>query len=293
MEFFKSHFVFSPGQRNGIFLLVLIVLVLLAVCWLFPFKDPEPLLSPEEKGKVDLFQQQIDSLKLAKQKENAPKIYPFNPNFITDYKGYILGMSTEEIDRLHAFREKGEWVNSKEDFQRVTKVPDSLLAKISPYFKFPEWAIHPQPPYNNYKKEENELPFHLKKDLNLATAEELMEIRGIGQKLSQRIIRYRMQIGGFVNDIQLKDIYGLDYEVEERLMDKFTVKDTIKLEKLNINTASLAQLSEIPYFDYELARKIRDYRILNEGIESFEELAKIDGFPAYQTEQIKLYLTLE
>ena len=29
----------------------------------------------------------IDSLKKA-QKEYVPKIYPFNPNFITDFKGY-------------------------------------------------------------------------------------------------------------------------------------------------------------------------------------------------------------
>jgi DNA uptake protein ComE-like DNA-binding protein len=102
-----------------------------------------------------------------------------------------------------------------------------------------------------------------------------------------------MKIGGFVNDIQLKDIYGLDYEVEERLMNQFTVKDTTSVKKLNINTANLAQLSEIPYFDYELARKIRDYRIVNEGIETFEELAKIEAFPAHQIERIKLYLTLE
>lgn len=295
MKAFKSHFAFSPSQRNGIFLLALIVLVLFGILWFFPFESKEALLSTEEQEEVRLFQGQIDSLKLAKQKENAPKIFPFNPNFITDYKGYKLGMSTEEIDRLHAFREKDQWVNSTEDFQRVTKVSDSLLAKISPYFKFPEWVTNPKKSYNDYEKEENEneLPFHLKKDLNLATTEELMKINGIGEKLSQRIVRYRMQIDGFVDDIQIKDIYGLDYEVEQRLMNKFTVKDTTATEKLNINTANLAQLSEIPYFDYELARKIRDYRILNQGIKSFEELAKIDGFPAYQTEQIKLYLTLE
>ena len=43
-----------------------------------------------------------------------------------------LGMSTEEIDRLHTFRSKNKWVNSEKEFQRVTKISDSLLKKIAP-----------------------------------------------------------------------------------------------------------------------------------------------------------------
>lgn len=298
MKSFKSHFVFNPSQRNGILLLLIILFILSGLLWFFPFQRQEARLSPQQIEEINYFQSKIDSMKLAKQKEKQPKIFPFNPNFITDYKGYKLGMSTEEIDRLHAFREKDKWINSKTDFQQVTKVSDSLLEKISPYFKFPDWVTNQSADANRSydsqrNKVEKSLPFHLKKDLNTATAEDLMEINGIGEKLSQRIIRYRMKIGGFISDIQLQDIYGLDYEVEQRLKNKFAVKDTAKVKKLNINTANLVELSGIPYFDYELARQIRDYRILNEGIESFEELAKIEGFPAYQIERIKLYLTLE
>ncbi|MFD2828841.1 hypothetical protein ACFSYG_20345 [Leeuwenhoekiella polynyae] len=40
--------------------------------------------------------------------ESQPKIYPFNPNFITDYKGYTLGMRMVEIDKLLRFREKDQ-----------------------------------------------------------------------------------------------------------------------------------------------------------------------------------------
>ena len=45
------------------------------------------------------------------------KLRPFNPNFITDYKGYTLGMSLDEIQRLHKFRSQDKWVNSAHDFQ--------------------------------------------------------------------------------------------------------------------------------------------------------------------------------
>ena len=50
-------------------------------------------------------------------------------------------MSLEEIDRLLAFRKTNKFVNSKREFQQVTKVSDSLLNKISPYFKFPDWVV--------------------------------------------------------------------------------------------------------------------------------------------------------
>lgn len=290
----KSHFTFNRGQRNGIFLLLTLILAIFSVWLFFPFEN-NVTFSVEEKNEIADLQGKIDSLKLVENEKGQPKIYPFNPNFITDYKGYKLGMSTEEIDRLHKFREKDQWVNSKEDFQKVTKVSDAFLAKISPFFDFPDWVTEKnKQPYQDYSKEEvgKELPFHLKKDLNTATAANLEKIKGIGKTLARRIIRYRTKLDGFVSDIQLKDIYGLDYEVTQRLTNKFTVKDTATVQKISINKATLAQLSEIPYFNYELARKIKEYRILHEGIKTFEELAKINGFPAYQIERIKLYLTL-
>lgn len=295
MKDFKSHFVFNRSQRNGIFLLIIIIIGLFAVLWFFPFEN-KANFSNDEKEKISFFQKKIDSLKRLKKEENKPKIYPFNPNFITDYKGYKLGMSPEEIDRLHEFRSKDQWVNSKEDFQLVTKVSDSLLAKISPYFDFPDWVIEKQnsPSYHKYSNEKiAKVPFHLKKDLNKATVPQLEKIKGIGETLAKRIVRYRMKLGGFVHNMQLKDVYGLDYKVTQRLTNKFTVKDTARIQKISINQAGLAALSEIVYFNYELARDIVEYRTLHEGITSFEELAKIKDFPAHKIDRIRLYLTLK
>jgi hypothetical protein len=92
-----------------------------------------------EKQKWISLQSKVDSLKVEKQ-NYIPKIYPFNPNFITDYKGSKLGMSVAEIDRLLNFRKTNQYVNSASEFQKVTQVSDSLLNTISPYFKFPDWV---------------------------------------------------------------------------------------------------------------------------------------------------------
>lgn len=77
-------------------------------------------------------QAKIDVLKEKASKQDPVKIFPFNPNFISDYKGYKLGMSVAEIDRIHSFRAKNEYANSPEDFQKVTQISDSLLNVISP-----------------------------------------------------------------------------------------------------------------------------------------------------------------
>ena len=121
----------------------------------------------------------------------------------------------------------------------------------------------------------------------------MKQINDIGEVLARRIVSYRTKIGGFVNDLQLKDIYGLNYENRNKITADYTVKTSNSYQKIDINKATLLQLSEVVYFDYELAREIIDYRLLNEKIGSFEELAKIKNFPADKIDRIKLYLTID
>ena len=128
----KSHFQFSNKQRSGIFLLLALIIVAQCIYSFIDFSKDEIPVNQEE---LNVFRNELDSLRLVEIENNKPKIYPFNPNFITDYKGYTLGMTNEEIDRLHAFRESNQWVNSAKDFQHITKVSDSFLEMISPNFK--------------------------------------------------------------------------------------------------------------------------------------------------------------
>lgn len=82
----------------------------------------------------------IDFLKSKQMVQDSIVSYAFNPNFITDFEGYSLGMSVEAIDRLLAFRRNNNFINSSEEFQKVTLISDSSLTVITPYFKFPDWT---------------------------------------------------------------------------------------------------------------------------------------------------------
>ncbi|MFD0976243.1 ComEA family DNA-binding protein [Salinimicrobium gaetbulicola] len=289
MKNIKSHFVFNRSQQNGIFLLVLIIIVLQLVYFFYPFSS-EVVEGREQQKVVEELQRSVDSLKSIAAEKGTFELQPFNPNLISDYKGYTLGMSVEEIDRLLAFREKGLWVNSSEEFREVTGVSDSLLKKIAPYFKFPEWK---KKEISNKDIPKNTLSTPRKKqDLNAASTEELQVINGIGEKLSERIVKYRSKIGGFRSSLQLEDVYGLSPEVIERLNRAFEVR-SIPQEKLSLNSITVLDLSEIPYFNYELARSIITYRQNRGTISSFEELEHIKGFPVDKIERIKLYLAID
>ena len=111
-------------------------------------------------------------------------------------------MSTDEIDRLHRFREKGHWINSKEKFQEVTKVDNAWMQQYDPYFQFPVFTkTLPSRP----KQKKVNPPI----DLYMASAEEFKQYNGIGAVLSKRIVAYRKRLGGYANSDQLYEVYGL------------------------------------------------------------------------------------
>lgn len=291
----KSHFTFNKQQRSGILILLLLIISLLCIYWFVDFSDEDILDTSSEE--IVSIQKELDSLRQLEIEKRAPKLYPFNPNYITDYKGSSLGMSTEEIDRLLHHRKEGKWINSTSEFQQVTGVSDSLLNVISPYFKFPEWVVNPTPK-KNFDNEKIKIGFieksyDQKMDLNVATSEQLRQVSGIGGVLSNRIVEYRERLGGFSQDWQLHEIYGLDSTVVRRTLNLFTVKTPKEIIKININTASASDIATIPGVSFELAKQIWEYRRLREKINTLDELSKIDGLTQRKLQLIQLYLSFE
>ncbi len=297
MKKFKSHFWYNNSQRNGIFFLALLIIALQLIYFFVDFskKDTTDLKSSE----ILKFQQEIDSLKQLKLAAKKTKIYPFNPSFLTDFKGYQLGLSTEEIDRLLSHRANGKYINSTKEFQQITKISDSLLAVILPYFKFPDWVTNKNESKSNIQTYPANTEYQVKietpkkttiKGLNSATAKDLQSINGIGEKLSERIIKYRSKLGGFLLDEQLYEVYYLDAEIATKILERFKVIEKPLIKKTNVNTATFKEVLSIVYIDYTLTKKIFEYRDEVAEIQSLDELKEIDGFPIEKFDRIALYL---
>ena len=98
---FKTAMGFSIRRKT-----IAVFFVLLLLGLLLYNRSLEKAVSRSEIFALDrLLQQKIDSLKALEQPKT---IYPFNPNFISDQRGYFLDLSPQEIDRLHAYREQGK-----------------------------------------------------------------------------------------------------------------------------------------------------------------------------------------
>ncbi len=292
MNKIKSYFLFSKEHRSGIFLLICIIVLTQLAYFFVDFSKFETSSIENNSNKNWLLvQSEIDSLN-AISKDKKFKITPFNPNFISDYKGYLLGMSVQEIDRLHQYREANKFVNSAKEFQEITKVSDSLLKIISPNFKFPDWVTNKNKYQNNsshkfYNKTEKVI---VPKDINTASKEDIMEVYGIGDKISDIILQEKEKFGAFASIDQLEFVWGVSPEALVDMKKRFFVKQNAQIKKININNLSTKELAKFPYFRYAIAKEIVTYRSMNGDFKNVEDLAKINNFPVEKLKIIALYL---
>ena len=256
----------------------LLVLVVLLLCFSL-FKDftIDPNRVQWDEQAMTQHQKWIDST--AKSKAQKLRLYPFNPNYLSDYRAYELGMEPHSIDRLLAFRKSGKWIRSAEEFKSIAGLEDSLMAVIGPYLIFPEWK----------KTTDRKNAMAEKMGLNHCRAADLKTIYGVGEKLSQRIIKYRKYLMGFSDMDQLYEVFGLDSSVVERIQKRFEIKVLPKIKKLDLDTVSRNDLAKLPYLTATDAQNIIRMRSSNREM-VLDDLQNIEGFDSLKIKRISLYL---
>jgi DNA uptake protein ComE-like DNA-binding protein len=85
----------------------------------------------------------------------------------------------------------------------------------------------------------------------------------------------------------------LDYQVVNRVLNEFTVKTPKEIIKMNLNKISASDIATVPGISFDLAKRIWEFRILNETIVNFSELKNIEGLTERKLQGIQLYLKLE
>lgn len=290
---------FTSAQRKGIFALITLIIIT-QIGWLIyrNYMFAYSIGNPGEREWL-AHQAELDALK-TKTDSASHKIYPFNPNFISDYKAYTLGLTPAEADKIKAFRKQGKWINSAADFKAVTGVSDSLLAVLSPYFKFPDWvnnktalAVSNKEYTNTANKEKvfsTKTTAKTKADINTATQEQLEAAYGIGPAFASKIIKRRNDLGAFVSMEQMGDFADFSPEAVADLKKRFTVIGTPSVVHININTASLGQLARFPYSNRDIAKAIVTQRSMSGKIGNFDEFVKINPEILGKLKNIDLYL---
>jgi len=265
-------------MRGGIFYFLCLMLLLEGIR--FSLDHLAGLGAPFTLQPDSELQGWIDSLKEAGPV--MPRSHSFDPNRLDDFSGYRLGLSPRALDALYAYRNSGRTLYTPETMQQVAGLPDTAMVRLIPRLRFPTapairpLAIASAPPG----------------DLNRASAEALMEVRGVGPVLSARIVKFRDALGGFRHPSQLLDVYGLSPEVARRLMASFRVADLPDARRVNLNTASVAELAGLVYLTPEMARALVAHRQLRGPYQSLGQIGEVLDLPRDKIERIALYLTL-
>ena len=291
----QDYFSFTSSERRGIVvLLCLMVLVFIADKLIFYFEKPR-------EADEELFNTMLAQTGNTPDLVKPQSLFTFNPNTIDSLALDSLMLPPQIKRNLLRYRRAGGRFKTPDDFRKMYGMTDSIFTIINDYIKVlespiveKEKIIHETERFAIPEKEDTvpaiiEQKVVSKIELNHATAEELLKLYGIGEVLSERIIKYRDLLGGFYSIDQLKEVYGLRAETFELVKDKLTV-DISGITTLNVNFAEVRELMRHPYIEMSEAKNIIAYREKNGFIEDISILKRDSVLSEDSFNKVKPYL---
>lgn len=155
------------------------------------------------------------------------------------------------------YREKGGSFDTKEDLLKIYGMDSLIYNNISSKIII-DSTIH----NNLIKSQTLGKPHHnIKINVNTATSQELIELKGIGPVLSKRIVSYREKLGGFYDIKQISEVYGIRDSTFQQILPYLSVSGDIN--KLFIPALSFKEVLKHPYIDFETTKLVKNISLLN------------------------------
>ena len=291
----KNFFGFSRSQVNAfVILLPLIMLMLFSEPLWHWWISTRPLERQFDSEKLDSMIRIWDVTQRDKKPGIAAKelnLVAFDPNTATTENFMTLGFSQHLARRIVNYREKGGKFMIKSDLLKIYGVDSAFYQRVYPFISLPERVAINKKGAKKYEPRKNLIAKKAaeKFDLNNADTSELKKIYGIGDKLALRILKYREALGGFVDMNQLKEVYGLDSLVINRLSENSTIQNEFRPKKININAASEKQLSSHPYLN-KVAKAIVSYRFQHGNFRAVEDIRNVGSVDEKSIQRVIPYL---
>jgi competence protein ComEA len=289
----RNFFGFSRAQTNAFLILLplIIILIFSEPVWRWWVTNRTEDYS-QDRQKLDsliaLWDVKDSISKRSNEKINKPKFFSFNPNNVSSDDLQKLGFSKSASNRMIHYREKGGVFKIKSDVLKMYGVDTAHYKQLYAFISLPEKSEPKpafEPAFKHFEKKSIE-----KFNLNLADTVQLKKIYGIGGKLSLRIVKYRDALGGFIVMDQLKEVYGLDSTIVNRLAKQAFIAHDFNPFKININTIGEKELAIHPYLSNKEARAIVAYRFQHGEFKALTDIENILGVEAETIRKIAPYL---
>ena len=264
IEKIKDYFQFNKKERNGILLLSFILFFLIL------FYQFSYLLKTETKTDFSDFEKAIAELKYADKKLEEIKkdsLFLFNPNELNDNGWLALGLSQGKLKVLRNYQKSGGYFKQKQDLKRCYAFGDEFYNTIKEYVSIPK-------PKTTKPKTQKPITKNQIIELNQADSLALISIKGIGPFYAKQILKYRNELGGFINYEQFTEIWGLE-NLELKNFKQQTSINTLHISKTNINTATIENLRNHPYLNYKQAKMIVNYRQQHGNYQQLKDICRI------------------
>lgn len=316
-QIIKDYFNFTRQERIGVLSLVILLLVIFFLpkltgrknnfenlntdtAWLNTMRNMKKSNSDSvtEPNVNPIFENYNPQKEVTNDKpgNQSVKLFYFDPNKISAEEWKQLGIKEKTIHTILNYLSKGGSFKKPEDLQKIYGLSKPDYERLFPYIRInaPGKPGLVQQPITEETKKEDKL---YKKtgynviELNSTDTTALIALPGIGSKLATRIISFRDKLGGFCSVEQVKETYGLQDSVFQKIKSYLTA-DNNYIKKININTVTLDELKQHPYFRFNIANPILLYRKEHGPFQSKEDIKKVMVVTDEVYNKIAPYITI-
>lgn len=288
---------FTRSQTNGFLIFMPLLALILFSKPLYLTWRPTPTMgNPDDARKLDSLVAMWpvvptpDSMDVHQSLMLPARI---DPNTASRTDLIRIGLPEMLAGRIISYRKKGGRFYSGYDLLKIYGIDSIMLTNIRPRIALPfskskreEWRNRSE--YTSRVEVRPRLLF----DLNGADTAMLKKVRGIGEKLALRIVKYRDVLGGFVGVHQLNEIYRLDTAVIRELKKVSFIAPDFTPQKLDVNIDDEKILAAHPYLAPGEAKAIVAYRFQHGKFNSLDDLAQVKALDSLTRKRILPYLEI-
>jgi len=227
----------------------------------------------------------------ANRKELTRHNMPFDPNKDSFKELLKKGVPCNVVKSIVNYRDKGGQYRFKEDLIKLYTIDEDVYLSLEKYILLPIKPLTSKDSENRDTLYEPAPKIISPININLATAEELETINGIGPSYARWIIKKRDELGGFYQSEQLLEVYRIEQETLDKIRP-FLLFDQKAIRKLNLNTSTYQEFARHPYLSFSEAKAIVNYRDQHGLFKDASELKELYIFKGKNVERLLPYLDL-